>query len=399
MKIAYLINQYPKISHSFIRREIQQLEKIALQISRFSIRFSQDELVDQEDKQEFEKTKFILDVGIRGLLIYLLKNIVLNPLNFIKVLFFSCQIGYGSDRGILRHLAYLAEACVLSFWLKEAGIKHIHAHFGTNSTTVAMLCSMLSDCTYSFTVHGPEEFDKVVAIALPEKIKRAKFIIAISSFGRSQLYRWCNYQDWQKIHVVRCGLDQKFLSASVTSITNENRFVCIGRLCEQKGQLLLVKAIANLKEEGIECRLVLVGDGELRSPIEHLIEKFDLQNEITITGWASSDDVKEEILKAKAMILPSFAEGLPVVIMESLALARPVITTYIAGTPELIENNVNGWLIPAGDIQALTNMIKQVLILPSEKLEQMGKNGKQKVILEHNIETEVTKLAHLFKQT
>ncbi|BAQ62823.1 glycosyl transferase [Geminocystis sp. NIES-3708] len=397
MKIAYLINQYPKISHSFIRREIQALEKKGLEIKRYSIRYSEDKLVDIEDKEELKETKFILNVGMIGLLINILKTIIFYPFNFIKTIIFTLKIGYKSDRGIVRNLAYLGEACVLSFWLKQENITHIHAHFGTNSATVAMLSNILFDFTYSFTIHGPEEFDKPETISLPEKIKKATFVVVISSYGKSQVYRWCDYPEWGKIHIIHCGLNEKFIDAKITPITLENNLVCVGRLCPQKGQILLLKAIARLKEKRIICNLTLVGDGELRREIENLAEKLEVKNQIIITGWASSEEVKQQITKAKLMVIPSFAEGLPVVIMESLALGIPVISTYIAGIPELIVNGESGWLIPAGDIDALTIAIESALNLPIEKLEEMGQKGKIAVNKNHNIYQETENLIKLFQ--
>lgn len=398
MKIAYLINQYPKVSHSFIRREIIALESQGITVKRFSIRKISDELVDSLDIQELKKTKFILDVGVLGLLINLLKIALFSPLKFFAALRVTVKIGYNSERGLLRNLAYLAEACVLSFWLKHEGITHIHAHFGTNSTAVAMLTSILDDFTYSFTIHGPEEFDKPKAIALSEKIKRATFVVAISNYGKSQVYRWCNYQEWQKIHIIHCGLDEKFIQAEITPIPSENKLVCVGRLCPQKGQLLLLEAIATLKQRGIDCQLTLVGDGELREEIETLCKKLEIREQISITGWASSDEVKAKIIEAKLIVIPSFAEGLPVVIMESLALGRPVISTYVAGIPELVVEGKSGWLCFAGDKESLTDKLEKALSLSTEELTRMGKIGKQKVLENHDIYKEAQKLKNLFER-
>lgn len=397
MKIAYLVNQYPKVSHSFIRREIMALESQGITVKRFSVRSLADELVDSLDIQELEKTQFILDVGILGLLVNLFKIALFSPLNFFQALRVTVKIGYNSERGLLLNLAYLAEACVLSFLLKREGIRHIHAHFGTNSTAVAMLASILGDFTYSFTIHGPEEFDKPRAIALSEKIKRATFVVAISNYGKSQVYRWCNYQDWHKIHLIHCGLDEKFIQAEMTPIPSENKLVCVGRLCPQKGQLLLLDAIALLKQRGINCQLTLVGDGELREEIETLAEKLDIKSQITITGWASSEEVKAKITEAKLMVMPSFAEGLPVVIMESLALGRPVVSTYVAGIPELVVEGESGWLCFAGDIESLSNKLAKALSLSTEELTQMGKRGREKVLKNHDIYIETKKLKTLFE--
>jgi colanic acid/amylovoran biosynthesis glycosyltransferase len=398
MKIAYLVNQYPKVSHSFIRREILAVEATGIEVLRFSVRSLEDELVDEADKQELAKTRFILNVGAIGLLFSVFWVKIRRPLRFFSAIGLAFKIGQKSERGIFYHLIYLAEACVLLRWLLESNVEHIHVHFGTNSTTVAMLCRALGGPTYSFTVHGPEEFDKPQAINLTEKINNASFVVAISSFGKSQLYRWCDYKQWSKIKVVRCGVDRLFIEQSPVAIPDEPRFVCVGRLSEQKGHLLLVEAVSQLAAEGIRFKLVFVGDGGIRPQIETLMNQLNLKDYIEITGWATNAEVREQILAAQALVLPSFAEGLPVVLMEALALRRPALTTYIAGIPELVEPNKSGWLVPAGSIEALTEAMKTVLETPREQLEHMGKYGAERVYNQHNITTEANKLAELFHQ-
>lgn len=210
MKIAYLINQYPLVSHSFIRREILALEALGIPVTRFSHRSCAGKVVDEADKQELEKTNVILGVGTVGLLGSLLLVAFTRPKRWLYALQLTLALGWQSHWGILRHFAYLAEACVLLTWFSRLGISHVHAHFGLYSTTVALLCHVLGGPPYSFTVHGPEEFDNVRKIAIPEKIKYATFVIAIGSFGRSQLYRWCEQAEWSKIHLVHCGLDEHF---------------------------------------------------------------------------------------------------------------------------------------------------------------------------------------------
>jgi len=397
MKIAYLINSYPMVSLSFIRREIHALESLGLIISRFSIRVWNDRLVDKADKDEFEKTKVLLGVGVIGLLRSFLGVLLLSPIKMFQTLLLTVKIGRRSERGLSIHLIYLAEACVLLQELTKKGISHIHAHFGSNSTTVAMLCHSLGGPTYSFTVHGPEEFDKVQAIALPEKIKRASFVVAVSSFGRSQLLRWCDYADWSKIQVVHCGLDAMFLSQPYVPLPTAPQFVCVGRLSEQKGISILVEAVGQLAKQGLRFKLVLVGDGPLRSEIETLIKNLKLEDYIQLTGWATNLEVRQHILDSQVMILPSFAEGLPVAIMESLALSRPVLTTYIAGIPELIQPNRSGWLVPAGSVEELAIAMRQILALPLEKIAEIGKNGAEIVVKQHNATKEAQKLLKLFQ--
>ena len=403
MKIAYLVNQYPKVSHSFIRREICALEEYGLEVERFAIRSCASELVDPEDKVELEKTKSILGVSILGLLINLFLLTITRPISVLKAFWLALKIGRKSNKGIAYHIIYLAEACVLYRWLNKLNINHIHSHFGTNSTTVAMLCSALGRLTYSFTVHGPEEFDRVETLSLTEKINRAVFVTAISSFGKSQLYRWCDRQQWEKIHVIRCGVDNSFLNRAShpifnTDNFNRHSFTCVGRLCEQKGQLLLLQALKILACEGIECSLTLVGDGEMRPQIENLIEEYGLQKQVKITGWASGEQVQEHICNSCALVLPSFAEGLPVVIMEALALGRPAISTYVAGIPELVKPGINGLLVPAGSVEALASAMRTVVELPQTELELMGEAGVKSVSKQHNISEEARKLAQLFQE-
>ncbi|MEL7476038.1 MAG: glycosyltransferase, partial [Cyanobacteria bacterium J06555_12] len=205
--VAYLVNQYPKVSHSFVRREIHALEAHGVEVHRFSIRSCADELVDSQDIAEHDKTRFILGNGLAALLGATVKTAVTRPAAFWQAFGHACRMGLRSERGLVVHWAYLMEACLLLHWLMQVSVDHVHAHFGTNSTTVAMLCRMLGGPTYSFTAHGPEEFDDPLGIALPEKIMRAAFVVAISSYGKSQLCRWCDYRYWGKIRIIHCGLD------------------------------------------------------------------------------------------------------------------------------------------------------------------------------------------------
>jgi glycosyltransferase involved in cell wall biosynthesis len=261
-----------------------------------------------------------------------------------------------------------------------------------------MLCHALGGPTYSFTVHGPEEFDKPWSISLTDKIERAVFVAAISSFGRSQLYRQCAHDHWAKVKVARCGVDQSYLEATPVPIPATKQLVCVGRLCEQKGQLLLVEAAARLRDSGEDFTLVLVGDGEMREEVDRAIATHGLQNMVMVTGWASGDAVRDYINESRALVLPSFAEGLPVVIMEALALGRPVLTTYIAGIPELVEPKACGWLVPAGSIDALVSTMVEALHTPLEDLARMGRQGRARVLARHDARTAVAPLLEEFRR-
>lgn len=308
-------------------------------------------------------------------------------------------MGWRSDRGALRHLAYVVEACVLATWCSEDEMQHIHAHFGTNSTAIAMLASRLSNIPYSFTAHGSEEFLKAPLLSLDRKLKYAKFAVCVSSFGRSQLMRWSSPDRWKKIAVVHCGLDRSYFDQPVKPLTREPRLVCVGRLDENKAQILLIRAAYLMREEGVNCEIVLVGDGPMRLTIEEAVAAADMQNTIKILGWASGDRVKSEIEKARALVLPSLSENMPVVIMESLALGRPVISTYVAGIPELVQNEKTGWLVPASDEVALARAMREAILAPVEQLTAMGMMGRNHILRNHDAFEEAKKLKGVLDQT
>ena len=400
MRVAYLINQYPKVSHTFIRREIETLEALGWEVLRFAVRDCESELVDETDHEEVAKTRYILQSGGMTLLSSFLIILLTRSNKFLSTLRQTIKIGWKSERGLLIHLIYLAEACLLLRWLKSENVNLIHCHFGTNSTTVAMICYWLGGPKYSFTVHGPEEFDKVELIALPTKINHAAFVVAISHFGRSQLFRWCPPEQWSKIYVVRCGLAADFLNFPFQTLPPREtiKLVCVGRLTPQKGHFLLLNSIGKLISKNYSCQVTLVGDGELRPVIEKQIKELELQDYIQITGWASNSTVRKIIVESHLFVLPSFAEGLPVVLMESLALSRPVISTYMAGIPELVEVGKCGWLVAAGSEEALTNTLETALQASSQTLESMGKAGATRVKELHSINKEVKKLASLFNE-
>lgn len=399
MRIAYFVNQYPKVSHSFIRREILALERLGMVVQRIALRGLNEPLVDPDDISERLNTQYVLDSGMLNVLLSVIKTLFLRPVAFFFALKLAIKMGWNADRPLPYHLIYFAEACQVFLWMKCFGAEHAHAHFGSNSTGVLMLANALGGPPFSFTVHGPEEFDKPQALKLAEKIQQAAFVVAISSFGRSQLYRWIDRQYWHKVKVIHCGLEQSFYAEASTNPPLKARLVCVGRLCEQKGQLLLLEACRNLKDKGIEFNLVLAGDGEMRAEVERMIEVYGIRNQVRITGWISSQQVREEILASCAMVLPSFAEGLPVVIMEAMALKRPVISTYVAGIPELVIDGENGWLVPAGSVTSLTNAMQAVLATPQQQLLKMGEAAYNSVRQRHDIDVEASKLASLFVES
>lgn len=399
MRVAYFINQYPKVSHSFIRREILALERQGFAVQRIALRGWDERLVDAEDQQEQTKTRYVLADGMSVLLLAVIHQLLKAPVSFLRAFCLALRMSWHADRSWVYHLVYLAEACRILPWMNENQAQHVHAHFGTNSAEVVMLAHELGGPPFSFTVHGPEEFDKPEFIRLGEKVSRAAFVVAISSYGRSQLFRWLDRTHWSKVNVVHCGLEAAFYEVGSAQLPDIPRLICVGRICEQKGQLLLIEAVHRLIRNGHQLQLVLAGDGHMRSDVVELIAQYNLTDHVRITGWISSEQVRDEILAASALVLPSFAEGLPVVIMEAMALRRPVIVTSVAGIPELLCPGENGWMITPGSVKALEDALEDFLAQSKTTLALMGEAGYQRVIERHDIDRETARLAALFRQS
>ncbi|MCE8536636.1 glycosyltransferase family 4 protein [Ruegeria pomeroyi] len=399
MIIAYVLNTYPQPSHSFIRREIQALERQGHQVVRLAMRRADTPLVDARDRAEAAKTTYVLDRGALRLGGVLLRRFLNAPGRSLAALRLALRCGRASSSGMARHLIYLAEAAEVVACCQAAGAGHIHAHFGTNSATVAMLAHALGGPGYSFTVHGPEEFDAPVALSLGAKLDAARFAVGVSQFGRSQLCRWAGFDTWDRLHVVHCGIEPDAFDDPQPVPEGPLRLVSIGRFVEQKGQMVLVRAMARLVREHPQVHLDLVGDGEMRQALEKAIAKAGLQGNITLTGWLDQDGVRAALERAHALVMPSFAEGLPMVVMEAMAAARPVVATYVAGTPELVLAGETGWLVPAGDDVALAEALAVLAETPVARLRGMGEAGRMRVLKRHAIDDQARKLADLVAGT
>ncbi|MBA3562425.1 MAG: glycosyltransferase family 4 protein [Gammaproteobacteria bacterium] len=397
MKICYLTTEYPKVSHTFIRREILELERRGHEVLRVAIRNAGGAIADDADRREAERTIHCLSLSKRKFIISILRVMLTRAGRWLSALRMTLTMSRASERGLLRHLAYLAEASVLLHILAKHGISHTHVHFGTNAAAVARLIDCLGGPSYSMTIHGPGEFDAPLGFSLSEKVEEAAFVVAISNFCYSQLCRWVSPEHWQKIHVVRCSVDGGFFE-SETSVNGSSRLLLsIGRLTAQKGQLLLLDAMRQLVAAGDDVRLVLAGDGKLRPMIEERIVTFGLQRHVTVTGWVDEATVRMHLQEARVLVQPSFAEGLPVVIMEALAMGRPVISTYVAGIPELVRPGENGWLVTAGNVDELVSAIREALDAPAAQLTSMGRAGRERVRARHHVTTEVETLETLLR--
>ena len=385
MRIGYFTNQYPATSHTFIRREIRALEARGHPTYRYAIRQGHG-LVDAQDLSEQAATQHVLSLGAGGLLSAALRSFLFRPVAALRAMRTTWRYASVSRRGLLVHLAYLVEALIIAAWCRRDRIEHLHVHFGTNPATVGALVNELTGIPFSFTLHGPEEFDRPEEHDLRSKVAASSFVATVSSFGRSQLMRWAAFEDWDKIKVVHCGLDEAYLDETSRSQVVGASLLCVARLSEQKGHLVLIEAAAMLRARRADFRLRIVGDGPLRQTIEARIRELGLSNYVQMLGSLSQAGVCGEIRACRAMVLPSFAEGLPVVLMESMALRKPVVSTFVAGIPELVCPD-NGWLVPAGDPAALCDAMQAALDADHATLAGMGERARKRVLARHDART------------
>ena len=392
MRVAYLTTAYPSVSHTFIRRELCELERQTGEVARFAIRDSPYDIVDPDDQREDAKTFRVLKQPVARWARALVGEGLKNPIGAAKAMRKALKMGFRSERGMATHVVYVAEAMVLLEEMKRRGIDHVHVHFGTNPAAVAQLMHEMGGPSYSFTVHGPDELDAPKGFSLGPKIADSAFVVAITDFCAGQLRRWVGHDHWHKIKVVHCTVGDEFFAQARPIDPKSKALVCVGRLSAQKGQLLLVEGFADAIDNGVDAELVLVGDGDMRGEIESYIAKRGVGDRVRITGWISGQEVREELLAARALALPSFAEGLPMVIMEAFALQRPVLTTYIAGIPELVVDGENGWLIASGSADRIREGIERMMKAPIEQLNEMGRKGCEAVKAQHYTPTETSKL-------
>lgn len=397
LHVGYLTNTYPRPSHSFIRREIAALERQGVVVHRFAMRSDVENLKDPADIAENQRTEHILDQGGRRILGRLIRMTIAAPGRVLPALRRAWSRSRAGESGFGRQIIYLAEGAAIAERAQALGLSHIHAHFGTNSTRVAAYAQMLGGPAFSFTAHGPEEFDKCEPLDLGGKIGSAKFCVAVSNFGRSQLFRWAGPDDWQKVKVIHCGIEpQNWPEPAPMPQLDKLRMVAIGRFAEQKGFGLLIAAFAKAFRKNPNLHLSLVGDGPLRPEIEEVIRREGIADAVDLLGWQDEAGVRRALDASHVLIVPSFAEGLPVVIMEAMASGRAILATYIAGIPELVRPGLEGWLVPAGSTEALVDGILTAAAADPTELQRMGASARERVLARHDVNRSAQMLAAHF---
>lgn len=392
MKIGYVMNSYPMPSTTFIGREIAELEKQGWSIRRYAIRPWDGELVDPNDQAEKRKTRYLLTGSRSALLGSALREISTNPLGVLRALGLWWQL-LAAGGGLIRHAAYFLEAMALRRDARAQGITHLHAHFSSNSAAIAMLSRAMGGPRFSFTVHGPDEFFRPYSNSLGLKIAHAERIVAISHFCRSQLMFFSDPACWDRIAIVHCGVNPDDYGRRRPRSFGKH-VVFVGRLDPVKGTPLLVEAFAAAHASHPDARLTVVGDGPARAGLEAQVRKLGLGDVVTFAGFRSQGEVTEILDDADMLVLPSFAEGVPVVLMEAMASRIPVIASRVAGVSELVEDGISGHLVAPGDVAALAARLEALMSDP-DLCSGMGAAGRAMVEAEFHIAHEVRWLSQV----
>ncbi len=396
-KLGYLVSTYPAISHTFILREIQHLRRDGWEIVSASVNQPDRSLqqMDVYEKKEAELTYGIKAHGVIGALKAVWWAFSIHGLRSMKMLRSSWNMG-GTAKP-WKGLAYGVEALMVARWMAQQGVRHLHVHFGNAGATVGLLTKRLNGCHLSLTIHGPDEFDDVPGQHLALKMKEADAVICISQFARSQLMRISDSAHWHKMKVCRLGVDPAQFPLRTKAASEVVQMLCVGRLTPAKCQVLLVQACAQLRDAGLSFHLKMVGAGPDRSRIVDEVALLDLQSHITMTGALNQNEVKEAFAQADVFVLPSLAEGIPVVLMEAMCSGVPCVTTPVNGIPELIEHGVSGLLATPGDVASLTAQLQRMLS-SSDLRKSLAEAARDKVTSDFDLAKNVRLLGDLFQQ-
>ncbi len=397
--VAYLTGQYPRATDTFIQREVAALRGHGLVVETYSVRRTGAEHhVGEEQRAEAARTFHILEATANPLVTLRAHLSTLrHPKRYLRGLRLAWRTAPGGIRGHIYNLIYFAEAVVLAHHMRARGVVHLHNHIAKASCTVAMLASTVSGIPYSFTLHGPDIFFEPIHWRLDEKIARAAFVACISHFCRSQGMIFSDPAHWERLHIVHCGVDPSLYDTPRGAPTK--RLLFVGRLAVVKGVPVLLRALHQVAAEHPDLHLTLIGDGPERAALEDEARALGLSGMVDFVGYKGQSEVAQALRDADILVLPSFAEGLPVVLMEALAARVPVLTTRIAGVAELVEDGISGRLVAPGDPTDLANALRALLDVPPEVHAAMGQAGRDRVVAEFDSAAEAGKLAALIAKS
>jgi len=394
-RVAHLSAEYPKLSHTFIAREVDALRRRGVQVDTFTIRRTPPAgLLSPADRAEDAATFSVLPAPPLALARAHARLLRRSPARYLRACRLALHAGASGRPSPLWRLFYLAEAGRLADELDRRGIAHVHAHFVNVAGAVAMLATALrgSGASWSFTMHGPLEFDDVPGHAIPAKVRDAAFVACISEFCRAQLMRQVEPNEWGKLHVVRCGVRPEEYDAPARGPLPRGplHLVAVGRLAPMKGFGVLLEAMAELPD----ARLTLVGDGPERAALEATAARHGVAARVRFAGALGAPGVTALLGEADVFCLPSFAEGVPVVLMEAMAARVPVVATAVNGIPELVADGRTGLLVAPGRAAPLVAAVRALAGDP-ERRRTMGAAGRAVVEEHYDVDRSVGVLARL----
>ena len=395
-RIAYLVSRYPAINHTFILREILALRSLGFDIQVIAIRGDDrpSELLTDTERLEQKRTLTVLPFGRHFLAAHFL-TALRTPRRYIAGLYLACKMSGSTVRSMLYHLIYFAEAVVAGHAARQASYRHIHSHF---SSTVALIAARVFNLDLSVTIHGPDEFRDLIAFRMREKVAHAKFISTISYYARSQIMQASDPGDWHKIEVCRLGVDPRIFAPTPRGdVENSFRVICVGRLAAVKAQRLLIAACAQLISAGWNIHLHLVGSGPDLGNLQEVAAATGIAGKVVFEGGRNQEEVIVLYRESDVFAIASFAEGVPVVLMEAMAMEIPCVATWVNGIPELIRDNEEGLLVAPSDVEGLARAIETLLKNPDLR-RRLGSAGRQKVLREYNLSTNTALLAEVFRK-
>jgi len=408
VRLAYIATGYPYVSHTFIQNEVAALRELGLEIETFAIRRAPDSECRTEADMDARATTYALRPPrpwhyLRAHFAALLGR----PGPYRRALLRALRFGSGSTRDLAHHLGYFVQGVVLWDRCRAARVTHVHAHFANVGSDVAAVAAMLGAeaLSWSFTMHGPTEFSDTRHYHLAEKARDARFVICISQFARSQLMALVGPEHWEKLRVVHCGVDmERFTPATIASDRVRHRdeghavqVACVGRLVPEKGQRLLIEAVAAIRCAGADVRVAFAGDGPERGSLEQLAARLGVGEQVDFPGAVAHTAVDELLRHTDIFCLPSFAEGVPIVLMEAMAMELPVVATRVHGIPELIEDGVSGRLVAPGSLPELTDVLSQLVEDPVQRT-RLGQAGRRRVASEFDLRANTRHLRDVYEE-
>lgn len=397
IRLAYLVSQYPAITHTFILREIRALRSQGFNIEAVSIRpvDRPREKLSQEEREEADRTWAVLSQSAGTILAAHASTLASRPRAYLTGLLSAMKLGGWDVRATAYNMAYFAEAVVAGHHIHRRGIAHLHTHF---SSTVALLLGRVFPVTVSSTIHGPEEFDNAAGFYLAPKVAEAKFVCAISQYARSQLMRASAPEHWHKIEVAPLGVNPaQFTPRPHRSQPQRFELVSVGRLAPVKAHAVLIDAIGRLVKKGRNLRLRIAGGGPEFEPLNRQIQRLGLEASVILEGPSSQDHVRSMYQESDLFVLASFAEGVPVVLMEAMAMEVPCVATNITGIPELIRHGESGWLVPPSDPTQFADAVEFLMDHPDLR-QKLGQEGRAAVLDRYHLDKNVLHLGSIFRR-